>query len=62
MDEASKATPPEIALPILYGKKAIIVGDHRQLPPMVDDEDIKETLIAIGEKDLAKTLSRSEFD
>ena len=62
MDEASKATPPELALPILYGKKAIIVGDHRQLPPMVDGDEIKDTLIAIGEKDLAKTLSRSEFD
>ena len=62
MDEASKATPPELALPILYGKKAIIVGDHRQLPPMVDGDEIKNTLIAIGEKALAKTLSRSEFD
>jgi superfamily I DNA and/or RNA helicase len=62
MDEASKATPPELALPLLYGKKAIIVGDHRQLPPMVDGEDIKDTLISIGEKALAKTLSRTEFD
>lgn len=61
-DEASKATPPELALPILYGKKAIIVGDHRQLPPMIDGDEIKDTLISIGEKDLARTLSRSEFD
>lgn len=28
MDEASKATPPELALPVLYGKKSIIIGDH----------------------------------
>ena len=62
MDEASKATPPELALPLLYGKKAIVVGDHRQLPPMVDGEDIKDTLISIGEKSLAKTLSRNEFN
>ncbi|MEX0980670.1 MAG: AAA domain-containing protein [Bacteroidales bacterium] len=62
MDEASKATPPELALPVLYGKKAIIVGDHRQLPPMVDDEEIEDTLIAIGENKLAKTLSRKAFD
>ena len=33
IDEISKATPPEILLPILLGKKAILVGDHRQLPP-----------------------------
>ncbi len=61
MDEASKATPPELALPIIYGKKAIIVGDHRQLPPMVDGEEIKDTLYSIGEKELASTLERDEF-
>lgn len=62
MDEASKATPPELALPVLYGKKAIVVGDHRQLPPMVDGEEIKDLLISIGEKDLAKSLSHKEFE
>ena len=62
MDEASKATPPELALPVLYGKKSIIVGDHRQLPPMIDGEEIKDLLISIGEKELAKTLSQKEFE
>jgi len=62
MDEASKATPPELALPVLYGKKSIIVGDHRQLPPMIDGEEIKDLLISIGEKQLAKTLSQKEFE
>ena len=61
MDEASKATPPELALPIIYGRKAIIVGDHRQLPPMIDGEEIKDTLYSIGEKELANTLERDEF-
>jgi superfamily I DNA and/or RNA helicase len=62
MDEASKATPPELALPVIYGKKSIIVGDHRQLPPMIDGEEIKDLLISIGEKHLAKTLSNKEFE
>lgn len=62
MDEASKATPPELALPVLYGKKSIIVGDHRQLPPMIDGEEIKDILGSIGEKALAKTLSHKEFE
>lgn len=62
MDEASKATPPELALPVLYGKKSIIVGDHRQLPPMIDGEEIKDLLISIGEKELADTLSKKEFE
>lgn len=62
MDEASKATPPELALPVLFGKKSIIVGDHRQLPPMIDGEEIKDLLVSIGEKTLAKTLSHKEFE
>lgn len=62
MDEASKATPPELALPVLFGKKSIIVGDHRQLPPMIDGEEIKDLLVSIGEKSLAKSLSHKEFE
>ena len=62
MDEASKATPPELALPVLFGKKSIIVGDHRQLPPMIDGEEIKDLLMSIGEKALAKILSHKEFE
>lgn len=34
IDEVSKATPIEILIPILYGKKVVLVGDHRQLPPI----------------------------
>lgn len=62
MDEASKATPPELALPVLFGKKSIIVGDHRQLSPMIDGEEIKDLLVSIGEKALAKSLSHKEFE
>jgi DNA polymerase III delta prime subunit len=41
IDEISKATPPEILLPLLLGKKAILVGDHRQLPPTFKDPTSK---------------------
>jgi superfamily I DNA and/or RNA helicase len=43
-DEASKATPAELSLPLVYGKKAIVIGDHRQLPPLLDKEDFISTL------------------
>lgn len=43
-DEASKATPAELSLPLIYGKKAVIIGDHRQLPPNLDQEDILHKL------------------
>ncbi len=41
IDEAGKATPPEIMVPICLGKKIILVGDHKQLPPVVDEALLK---------------------
>ncbi|MBK9557820.1 MAG: AAA family ATPase [Bacteroidetes bacterium] len=32
MDEASKATPPEMLLPLCFATKSVVIGDHRQLP------------------------------
>lgn len=43
-DESSKATPAELVLPFVYGKRAIVIGDHRQLPPMLDKEEFEDTL------------------
>lgn len=34
IDEVSKATPPELLMPMMLAKKAILIGDHRQLPPL----------------------------
>lgn len=39
VDEVSKATPPELILPMLLGRKVVLVGDHRQLPPMFRERD-----------------------
>ena len=36
VDEVSKVPFIEILQPILYGKTVILVGDHKQLPPMFD--------------------------
>lgn len=56
MDEASKATPLEMAIPMVLGKKIILIGDHKQLPPMIDDDEVKEALTKIGRKDLVDKL------
>lgn len=66
-DEASKATPPELALPLLYGKKSVIIGDHRQLPPMLDKDDFISSLSLIGEHNLVKffktyDINKSHFE
>ena len=29
-----------MSLPLVYGEKAVVIGDHRQLPPNLDREDI----------------------
>jgi hypothetical protein len=39
VDEVSKCTPTELILPMLLGKQAVLVGDHRQLPPMFRERD-----------------------
>ena len=44
IDEVSKATPPELLLPMLKGKKVILVGDHHQLPPLVGQDTMDEVL------------------
>ena len=36
VDEAGRATVPEILVPIVRSERTILVGDERQLPPMVD--------------------------
>ena len=43
-DESSKATPAELSIPLIYGKKNIIIGDHRQLPPLLDKESFMMSL------------------
>ena len=41
-DESSKSTFPELLIPCIYSKKAIIIGDHRQLPPMINTNEFIE--------------------
>ncbi|SFQ35306.1 Superfamily I DNA and/or RNA helicase [Psychrobacillus psychrotolerans] len=70
IDEVSKATPPELLLPMLKGKKVILVGDHHQLPPLVGEDTLDETLQAILEEsenleekdELKKLLKESLFE
>lgn len=38
IDEAARSTAPESFVPMSKGKKIILVGDHQQLPPIIDRE------------------------
>ncbi|WP_431026810.1 DEAD/DEAH box helicase [Lysinibacillus sp. LZ02] len=70
IDEVSKATPPELLLPMLKGAKIILVGDHHQLPPLIGDETFEETLEQVlkesdtfeEKRELEKLLEESLFE
>ncbi|TWT05389.1 AAA family ATPase [Planococcus sp. CPCC 101016] len=70
IDEVSKATPPELLLPMLKGKKIILVGDHHQLPPLLGNDTLEETLQKMidedngfeEKKELEKLLEESLFE
>jgi len=38
VDEAPRVSPRDLMIPMAQGKRIILVGDHRQLPHIIDDE------------------------
>ena len=49
VDEAGRATVPEVLIPVVQAERTILVGDERQLPPMVDEELREPESQAAGE-------------
>ena len=56
VDEAAKATYPELAVSFSKAEKIILVGDHKQLPPVLDTEIIEANKDTIHSEDLAEGL------
>jgi superfamily I DNA and/or RNA helicase len=42
IDEVSKCTPPDLLIPAIKGKKMVMIGDYRQLPPLLNEESLDE--------------------
>lgn len=62
VDEVSKATPPELLLPALLGEKIVLVGDDRQLPPMIGPDTLEELAKELDEnKENLSHLERSLY-
>lgn len=57
IDEVSKATPPEVIMAALLAPKLILVGDYRQLPPMLREHDC-----SYGEAADDGQVDRTEFE
>ena len=52
VDEAARATPPDLLIPMCKAvKRIILVGDHRQLPQLVDDDLCNEVYDALKNND-----------
>lgn len=66
IDEVSKATPPELLLPMLKGKKIILVGDQHQLPPMIGLDSLEEFIESNEDsfslKEIEEILQESVFE
>lgn len=64
IDEAARATAPELLLPMIRGKKIILVGDHQQLPPIVGNQRtaILDSELGIKTSDLEKSLFEELFE
>lgn len=51
VDEAGRATLSELLVPCIKARKLILVGDHKQLAPVIDDDVLEK----IKDRDEAKT-------
>lgn len=61
IDEASRATAPELLVPMTRSKRWVMVGDTKQLPPMVEEVFEHKDLVETFDLDQA-FLSASLFD
>ena len=50
IDEVSKATPIEMLLPLMRARRAVLVGDHRQLPPIFQESQDAQTFADMAEQ------------
>jgi superfamily I DNA and/or RNA helicase len=58
IDEAARVSPRDLLIPMAQAEKRIIlVGDHRQLPHIVDDEIIRSTMTEEANKEESEDTS-----
>lgn len=66
IDEAGRATVPEILIPILRSRKVILVGDHYQLPPsiapLLREDEATQALNFLSENFLSGSFFETMFE
>jgi superfamily I DNA and/or RNA helicase len=61
VDEAARVTPPDLMVAMAQGKRIILVGDHRQLPHIIDDAVAQQMEAGEKGKQEAEWLKKSMF-
>jgi hypothetical protein len=63
IDEAARANPLDLMIPMtLANRRIILVGDHRQLPQMLDEEILRKLSDKHSANAVEEVLSRSLFE
>ncbi len=61
VDEAARATPGELAVAIQSGRRVLLVGDHRQLPPLYTEPQVRRIAADLQWSERS-VLTRSDFE
>lgn len=62
IDEAARVSPRDLMIPMAQGKKIVLVGDHRQLPHIIDEEVARAMDAGEAGKDEVDWLKQSMFE
>lgn len=63
LDEAARANPLDLMIPMSLAKNRIIlVGDHRQLPQLLDDDLLPQLAVRHDSRVVERTLKQSMFE
>ena len=61
VDEAARVSPRDLMIPMAQGKRIILVGDHRQLPHIIDDEVARQMEAGESGEEESDWLKKSMF-
>lgn len=61
VDEAARVSPRDLMVAMAQGKRIILVGDHRQLPHIIDEEVARQMEESEGGQDENDWLKKSMF-
>jgi len=61
VDEAARVSPRDLMVALAQGKRIILVGDHRQLPHIIDEEVARQMEEGEGGQDENDWLKKSMF-